>query len=211
MKPTVGFHCWNGWPQSPVCPGLPSGGWVVTRHEPDRVQVSLALGLQALCCCPVCSHAGQVLLSQTWDPSSLSPALGSCSVLGPAGVSQGHTCQRCDHVPLILSSDAMCLRQKEKCVCVWGGGVCMYMNWGQSRALCSWHFPLQHFMFSHHGSARSGAWLCSFTPFPQSGFGHMPAWGWTCPVLQTVKSQLALGSFAPRTACDSAPWPLVSF
>lgn len=87
-------------------------------------------------------------------------------------------------------------------------GDCVCASWGQDGALCSWHFPLQHFTFSHRGSARNGAWLSSFAPFPQSGFGHTPSLGWTCHVLQMVKSQLTLGSFAPRTA--GASWFLAS-
>lgn len=75
-----------------------------------------ALGLQHLCCCPVCSHDGQVLLlSQDWDLRSLSPTPGSCSVPDPARISQSQTSQRCDHVCLTLNlMPFVCLRQKEK-------------------------------------------------------------------------------------------------
>lgn len=64
-----------------------SGWGVVTRCRPAGQDTgpSVALGSQPLCCCPVCSHVSQVpLLSQAPYISSLSPAPGSYSVLGPA-------------------------------------------------------------------------------------------------------------------------------
>lgn len=73
------------------------------------------------------------------------------------------------------------------------------MGWGEGRALSCLQLPLQH------GSAGNGAWLSSFTPALRVDLGHTPPLGWTHSVLQTAKSQLTLGPFAPRAACDSAP------